>query len=69
MSTIDSALDEIMRLDNTSREMLLDILKKRQIEARRNEIAKQARKSLKDYHAGKLQPMSLEETLHMLGSL
>lgn len=67
MSTIDSALDEIMRLDNTSREMLLDILKKRQIEARRNEIAKQARKSLKDYH-GKLQPMSLEETLHMLDS-
>lgn len=43
MNTIDLALDEIMPLDYSSREMFSDILKKRQIEDRREEIAKQAR--------------------------
>ena len=53
MATIDSTLQEIMQLDYNSREMLLEILQKRQIEARRNNMARAAKQSLKDYHATK----------------
>lgn len=69
MSTIDSALEEIMKLDYTSREMVLEILRKRQIDARRDEIAKNARKSLKDYHDGKIIARSIDETLAHLDRL
>lgn len=48
MVTIDSTLDDIMKLDFASREMLLEILQKRQIEARRNEIAKTAKRTLRN---------------------
>lgn len=41
-----------MQLDYTSREMILEILKKRQIEARREDMAKNARKSIRDYQRG-----------------
>ena len=45
--TIDQALDDIMQLDEISREMLLDILQKRQIELHRMRIAKNAKGSTK----------------------
>jgi hypothetical protein len=69
MVTIDSTLDDIMQLDFASREMLLEILQKRQIEARRNEIAKNAKQSLKDYHEGKLTPLSANQTIKKLKAL
>jgi hypothetical protein len=69
MVTIDSTLEDIMQLDFDSREMLLEILQKRQIEARRDEIAKHAKESLRDYHAGKLQPMSAQEVIEKLNNL
>jgi hypothetical protein len=50
-----------MKLDHTSRELLLEILQKRQIEARRSEIAKNAKKTLKEYRSGKIHPQSAEE--------
>lgn len=58
-----------MQLDFTSREMLLEILQKRQIEARRNEMAKSAKQSLKDYHSGKTIPVTAEEAIEKLNSL
>ena len=58
MVTIDSALEDIMRLDYTSREMILEILQKRQIESRRELMASNAKKSLKEYRAGKVVPLS-----------
>jgi len=69
MSTVNSALEEIMQLDYTSREMILEILKKRQIEARREDIAKNARKSIRDYQSGKTSAKSLSETLDYLENL
>lgn len=69
MATIDSTLQEIMQLDYSSREMLLEILQKRQIEARRNDIAKAAKQSLKDYHAGKTVPLTADEAISRLNSL
>ena len=68
MVTIDSTLDDIMKLDFDSKEMLLEILQKRQVEARREEIAKGARKSLQEYGSGKLHPLSAEESIKELSS-
>lgn len=69
MATIDSTLTDIMKLDFNSREMLLEILQKRQIEARRDEIAKNAKKDLKKYHAGDYTSLSAEELFRHLDSL
>ena len=69
MVTINSTLEDIMQLDFASREMLLEILQKRQIEARRDEIAKSAKKSLKEYHSSEILPLSAKEVLEKLNSL
>lgn len=58
-----------MQLDFASREMLLEILQKRQIEEHRNEIAKTAKQSLKEYHSGKTAPLTAEEVIEKLNSL
>lgn len=63
MITLDSMLDDIMRLDFDTREMLLEILKMRQIESRRDEIAENGKKALKEYRAGKAVPKSAEEVI------
>jgi hypothetical protein len=69
MVTINSTLEDIMQLDYASREMLLEILQKRQIESRRDEIAKAAKQTLKEYHSGKILPLSAEEVLKKLNTL
>ena len=69
MSTIDSVLNDIMTLDFTSREILLDILTKRQIEARRAQIAKDAKVSLQDYENGKTPPIAADEAIEYLEKL
>ena len=69
MITLDSMLDDIMRLDFDTREMLLEILKKRQIESRRDEFLKQANEDLKEYHAGKLKAQTAEEVIEELNKL
>lgn len=69
MITIDQALTDIMQLDYTSREMLLEILQKRQIEERRDEIAENAKRAIKDLHAGNFTAMSAEEAIKHLHTL
>ena len=69
MVTLDSTLEDIMKLDFSTREMLLEILQKRQIEARRDEIAKNAKKTLKEYRAGEYKPLSVEEAIEELKAL
>lgn len=69
MVTINSTLEDIMQLDFASREMLLEILQKRQIEARRDEIAKTAKKSLKEFHSGKNVPLSADDVISKLNNL
>ena len=66
MVTIDSTLEDIMQLDYASREMLLEILQKRQVEARRDEMAKAAKQSLKEYHSGKITPLDADEVVRKL---
>jgi len=67
--TIDQALDDIMQLDEISREMLLDILQKRQIELHRMRIAKNAKEALKEFHNGNFAPITAEEAIKQLNSL
>ena len=69
MVTINSTLEDIMQLDFASREMLLEILQKRQIEARRAEMAKNAKQTLKEYHSGKATPLTADEAIKKLNSL
>jgi len=58
-----------MQLDFASREMLLEILQKRQIEARRNEVAKTAKQTLKEYQSGKITPLTADEVVKKLKTL
>jgi hypothetical protein len=69
MVTINSTLEDIMQLDYASREMLLEILQKRQIEARRERMAKTAKQSLKEYHSGKSQPLTADQAIEKLSVL
>jgi hypothetical protein len=70
MITLDQALDAAMQLSLTEREMLVDILYRRQIEMRREEIASDAKKAIKAFHAGKLKPASASDLLeHLHASL
>lgn len=64
--TLDQALDLAMQLSPEEREMLLNIIYRREIEARRQEIAENAQASISDFHAGKLQPHSAEEVIDEL---
>ncbi|MBI2270601.1 MAG: hypothetical protein HYU69_09650 [Bacteroidetes bacterium] len=68
-ATVDKVLDLIMRLDYFSREMVLDILKSRQIEERRNEISKNARSAKADFVKGKIKPMTSGEVIGRLSSI
>ncbi|MEP7235171.1 MAG: hypothetical protein ABI778_07735 [Ignavibacteriota bacterium] len=59
--TLDSVLDEAMLLDEEQREMLVDILHSRQIEMRRDELARDAKEGIAAFHRGELQPQTAEE--------
>ena len=69
MLSFESTLEAIMQLDYTSREMILEILQKRIVEERREDIAKNAEKTLREYQSGKLKSLSFEETIQRLNSL
>ena len=53
-ATLDQVLGLAMQLPPEQMEMLLDILKRRQSERNRREIAQDAQASLAEFHAGRL---------------
>ena len=61
--TLDTALDTALQLPPEQRDILVEILKNRQIEARRQEIAAEARLSIAAFREGKLKPVSAEEAI------
>ncbi len=69
MTTINEALDKLMSLDFESREMLIEIAQKRQIEERRKEIAGNAKKSKESYKNNKLKAISAEAAIARLNAL
>lgn len=66
MITLDNALDAAMQLSYEQKQMLIKILWKRQIEARREEITANAREATRAFHAGELQTESIDELLARL---
>ena len=63
MMTLDQALDAVNELPSEQREMLADILHKRKIEERRNEIAASAREAIEAFQTGELKPRSADEVI------
>lgn len=69
MTTLNETLDSVMKLDSSSREMLLEILEKRQVEERRKEISKNAKMAQDDFRSGKINKTTAAEAISILNSL
>jgi len=65
-ATLDQALDMAMQLPLEQQEILLDILKRRQSERNRHEIAEDAQTSLAEFRAGRLVIQSADEAIDEL---
>lgn len=61
MLTLDQVLETASQLPIDQQQMLIKILQSRNIESRREEIARDAQKSLADFKAGKLKAQSVDE--------
>lgn len=66
MITLDQAIDTIQQLPAEQQEMLFDIVYRRRMESRREEIARDARRSIADFYTGRLKPQSIGEILSEL---
>jgi len=61
--TLDQAIDTAMQLPPAQQDMLLEILHSRRIEARRLQIANDARDSIAAYRTGQLKTQSAETVI------
>jgi len=66
MTTLDHALDTAMQLPYKQRETPINILLKRQVEHRREEIAENAREAVRAFHAGELKSETAEALIRRL---
>jgi hypothetical protein len=66
--TLDQAVDTAMQLPPEQREMLVEILYRRKIEARRQEIATDAQASIAEFRSGQLKTQSAQEAITELHS-
>jgi hypothetical protein len=64
--SLDEALETVMQLPPDQQEMLIDIVRHRQVERKRQEIADDAQESLVAFRAGKLKPRSSEDEVIVL---
>jgi len=64
--TLDQAINTASQLSPDQQEMLIDILSKRRIETRRNEIMADASDSLNAFRQGRLKQQTAEETISEL---
>ncbi len=64
--TLDQAIDAAMQLTLEEQEMLLAIVRARHIDARRSEMARDARESLNLYRSGQLKATPGESVLDKL---
>lgn len=65
-ATLDYALDVVMQLTPEQRELLIDIVQRREIEARRDEIAREVREAREALRRGELRPMTIDEAIEEL---
>jgi hypothetical protein len=68
MNTLDSVLDDVMRLSLSERIALLEILNKRLIEDRRDEISSEIKEATSLYNSGKLKSSTAKEVISKLHS-
>lgn len=66
MVTLADALEVVEQLTEEDREMLVDIVRNRQIERRREEIARDAEATLAEYREGKFKSMTTAEAIAIL---
>ncbi|EGV16352.1 hypothetical protein [Thiocapsa marina] len=64
--TLDEVINTALQLPPDQREMLIGILRHRQNEARRDEMAADARRSIALFHEGKLKAQSAEDAINDL---
>ena len=64
--TLDQAIETALKLPPEQRQMLIDILRSRQIEGRREEIANDARLSIAAFRAGELKSQSADQAIREL---
>ena len=66
MATLDEALDIVEQLPEDQQQLLFEILRKRAIEQRRNEIAVEAAEAIQEYRSGSLKPLTADEAIDEL---
>jgi len=66
MTNLDRVLDEVMDLPLEQQEMLIQILQRRMIERRRDEIAQDAISSLAELRSGKLKAQNATDAISEL---
>ena len=63
MTTLDEVLDAVMGLPAEQQEMLVQIVRQRTIENRREEIAQAVQESISEFRSGKLKVQSAAEVI------
>ncbi|WP_295619076.1 hypothetical protein [Chamaesiphon sp. GL140_3_metabinner_50] len=63
MTTLNEVLDAVMELPAEQQEMLIQIVRQRTIENRREEIAQAAQVSISEFRAGKLKVQTAAEVI------
>ena len=66
MANLDEVLDRAMDLPIEQQEMLIQILQRRMIERRRDEIAQDAAFSIAEFREGKLKAQTTDEAISEL---
>jgi hypothetical protein len=69
MITLDEALDVVNGLLPEQREMLTEILRRRQIEERRAQIAAEANSAMEDFRQGRIHAETAEDLISRLRSV
>ena len=65
--TFEQVVETTRQFPAEQQEMLVDLIRGWRIEARRREIARDARKSLTAFHSGRLVPQSAQAVIAELG--
>jgi hypothetical protein len=63
MVTLEQAIDAVMQLPLEQQDMLIEIIRNRRIEQRREEIASDARQAIAAFHAGQLKPQPVDSII------
>ncbi len=69
MVTLASAIEVVEQLPSDQQDLLVQIIRNRQIERRRDEIAENGREALAAYRAGELKSYTAEDAIAELRSM